>query len=526
MTKGSLKKLVYCFVLVLIGVVCAIVPVKALEWDDPAGELQDDNTGLCYVLNDDASCYVSNCISAYATEEIVVPKTIQWEGIIYTVTSIGDSAFKGETKVKKIVLPNTITAIGTYAFKDMTSLNTLEIPVNVREIGQDFVAGCVNLTSLSVAVNNPYFSSDSVGCIYNKDKSILLFAAPSAQAITLPEGVAQLDINAITRNQVVEEVTIPSTIVTIPEGFFAYCGNLKKVTLNIGVKTIEQKAFDYCTNLEYVSFPEGLTHIGSSEDAFMDGVFVRCDNLKEVVLPDTMEYICRNAFFFCENLKKVTIYAKDATIESFAFADCGMGMTIYGYYGSTVQEYAEGDGYAFKVLDEPQIKGLVLSVPANKCKVKVTSDSSNDPTVAYTKSTNSKATSITIPDKVTVDGITYKVTSVAANALANNKKVTKVTVGKNVTSIGKNAFKNCKKLKTVTLKSTKLKTIGANTFSGCKNLKTITIKSTKLTRKSVGKNAFKGTNKKLVIKVPKKKVSSYKKFLKTKGNKKVTVKKG
>lgn len=159
-------------------------------------------------------------------------------------------------------------------------------------------------------------------------------------------------------------------------------------------------------------------------------------------------------------------------------------------------------------------------------KYMVTNSNVLNPTIAYKKSINNKTKTITIPDTVKVDGITYKVTSVAANALSNNKKVTKVTVGKNVISIGKNAFKKCTKLKTVTLKSTSLKSIGSNAFYGDKNLKTITIKSSKLTSKSVGKNAFKGTNKKLTIKVPKKKVSSYKKFFKKKGNTRITVKKG
>ena len=45
-------------------------------------------------------------------------------------------------------------------------------------------------------------------------------------------------------------------------------------------------------------------------------------------------------------------------------------------------------------------------------------------------------------------------------------------------------------------------------------------------KKSVGKNALKGTNKKLVIKVPKKNVKKYKIYFKNKGNKSVKVKKG
>ena len=157
---------------------------------------------------------------------------------------------------------------------------------------------------------------------------------------------------------------------------------------------------------------------------------------------------------------------------------------------------------------------------------KVTKSTSSQKEATYVKPKSKNKTSVSIPDTIKINGFTYKVTSVAANALSGNKKVTKVTVGKNVTSIGKNAFKKCTKLKTVTLKSASLKSIGSNAFYGDKNLKTITIKSSKLTSKSVGKNVFKGTNNKLTIKVPKKKVSSYKKFLKKKRNTKIIVKKG
>lgn len=70
-----------------------------------------------------------------------------------------------------------------------------------------------------------------------------------------------------------------------------------------------------------------------------------------------------------------------------------------------------------------------------------------------------------------------------------------------------------------------IKIIGKQAFYGCKKLKSITIKTTKLTKKSIGKNALKGTNKKIVVKVPKKKVTTYKKYFKNKGNKTVSVKK-
>ena len=106
---------------------------------------------------------------------------------------------------------------------------------------------------------------------------------------------------------------------------------------------------------------------------------------------------------------------------------------------------------------------------------------------------------MTIPATVKIDNYTYKVTSISDSAFSGNTKVKSIIIGKNVKKIGANAFKNAKKL-------TK-----------------ITVKSTKLGKNSVGKNALKGTGKKLVIKVAKSKVKSYKSYFKNKGNGKVKV---
>lgn len=522
MLKDSFKTFAQCFVAILLGVFVLNAPVYALEWDDPdEGRLKDKNNGLIYVLNDDASCYVCDCSEPYAQEIISIPQTIQWEGLTYTVASIGEEAFAEISKIEKIILPDTITTIGSYAFRKMLNLTTLVIPRNVRDLGIGIVDGCTSLTELSVNDANPYFCSDSVGCIYNKDKSKLLCVAPVARIITIPEGVTQFAENAISGNNVIEEITIPSTVDTIPNGFFSYCGNLKKVILNVGVKKIEQKAFNYCTSLEYVKFPEGLTHIGNGSDVFSDGVFVHCDNLKEVTLPNSMEFICRNAFFFCENLKKVTIYSRNATIEEFAFSDCHSNLTIYGYYGSTIQQYAETGWCSFKVLDKPAATGSVLKDASAKCEVKVVSSSESNPTVAYVKPTNKSAKSIMIPDTVKVDGITYKVISVASKAFKNNKKLNSVTIGKYVKKIGTEAFSGCKNLKKVTIGKS-VTTIGTKAFYNCKKMKTIIIESSVL--KSVGKSAIKNIDKKATIKVPKKQLSKYKKLFKSKTGYKKTMK--
>ena len=104
--------------------------------------------------------------------------------------------------------------------------------------------------------------------------------------------------------------------------------------------------------------------------------------------------------------------------------------------------------------------------------------------VSFTK-TNAKAKSITVPNTIKVSGITYKVTSIGANAFKNCKKLTSVYVGANVVKITNGAFNNDPALKTVI------------------------IKTMKLTKETVSKKAFNKVNKKMVIKVPKKVKKTY-----------------
>ena len=111
---------------------------------------------------------------------------------------------------------------------------------------------------------------------------------------------------------------------------------------------------------------------------------------------------------------------------------------------------------------------------------------------------DSRKTTITIPDYITIKGKKYPVISIQSNAFAKCKKLTKVVIGKNVRRIKPKAFYNCKKLKT------------------------IVIKTKKLTMKRVGKKAFAGIYKKAKITLPKggfskKQKAAYKKILRARG---------
>lgn len=124
----------------------------------------------------------------------------------------------------------------------------------------------------------------------------------------------------------------------------------------------------------------------------------------------------------------------------------------------------------------------------NNVQYKVLSASKK--TVAAAKLKSKKATKITIPATVTINGVSCKVTEISASAFKGASSLKSITIGKNVTTIGKNAFQNCKKLNKVTFKGTAVKTIKPG--------------------------AFKNTNKKITVNVPKSMKKNKKNSLKKK----------
>lgn len=293
----------------------------------------------------------------------------------------------------------------------------------------------------------------------------------------IPEGVVRIgnDKQWVFRNPTsIETVSLPSTLKTIGEGVFAQCCNMSSITL-----------------------PEGLTSIGG-------GAFAKCRNLN-ITIPDSVTTILGNIF---GNTVNITVYANSDSYARIYANKRGIKFSCLDIHDwdngvITIQPTAVKDGTktftcaackttrtekVFK-LGLPQ-KGKSVTDSKSNNTYKVTKSATKNGTVELAK-VGKSTSNITIPNSVTIDGITYKVTSVSKNAFRNNKKLKKVTVGKNITKIN------------------------ANTFYGCKNLKTITIKSTNL--KSIGKNAFKGISPKAKIKVPPKKLSYYKKLFAKKG---------
>ena len=255
---------------------------------------------------------------------------------------------------------------------------------------------------------------------------------------------------------------------------------------------------------------------------------VRTDNDEAVVYLAATENVTPYRVVFCyDNGNKVKKYVKSGNTVEFPADPIKVGYTFNGWYQGK-EEFKKDQKVTKDITLYAQFEKLkekpaevkpsedkpadvkpddtkpntneTKKVPAKNKKFvvgglqyKVTKSAKKNGTVTVVKDTNKKKTSVKIPATVKINGYTFKVTAINANAFKNKTKLKKVVVGKNVTSIGKNAF------------------------NGCKNLKTVQIDSKKL--KSVGKNAFRNINGKAKIKVAQTKLKKYLKLLKKKGQK-------
>ena len=506
-----------------------------------------------------APCAFIRCVSL---KTLILPEGLE---------KIDEWTFNGCSSLESVVIPTSVKAIENRAFADCSSLKTLTLPEGLETLGNASFAGCKGLSSVNIPKsvtwidclwggapfggcgldeitveegNTRYYSEDNClidsysnemlvqGCNNSKIPMKVIAIANCAFAgceqltnITIPSGVNKIGSEAFKDCVRLEKVVLPSGLSEIKRETFMGCSGLQEIVIPASVRSIGEFAFKDCTSLTNVTIPEGVTSLNRSFDG--------CTGLQQVTIPSTVISMDEDEFY--------CFYPNEDEEGDCAGTSCPPeALKIYttpgSYAAEWVKKYANNNDASATPDPDPQpvtkpdqqatpnqppmqthsgatpaqtgqntakqpaAKGTVLTVPEWKCQVRVTSDAVADPTVEYLATTKKKASTIKVPDFVTVDGITYKVTAVAAKALAGNKKVKKVVLGANVVSIGKNAF------------------------AKCKNLKSLEVKSTAWNKKSVGKNALKGTNKKLVVKVPKKKAAAYKKYLKGKGNKTLKVK--
>ena len=449
------------------------------------------------------------------------------------VTSIGDSAFYDCSGLTSITIPEGVTNIGYWAFTGCSGLTSITIPESMESIGGDAFADCSGLTSITIPK----------GVTFIERRAFL--RCSGLTSIEVEKGNPNYDsrenCNAIieTKNNMLmsgcKNTVIPTSVASIGGYAFAGCSGLINITIPEGVTSIEGYAFLGCSGLTSITIPESVTSIrnpfvdcgigltiygktGSYAEIYAKENNIKFSSTGEATKPVRKKTISANnvtvspiSYAYDGKAKKPAVTVKEGDTVLKAGTDYTVSYdnnTNAGTAKVTVTGKGNYEGTVTKTFIITVRKGTSHVIGAYKYQV------TGKSTVSVTGISDKKTVKVKIPKTVTIGGKTFKVASIGKNVFKKNMKITSVEIGDNVKTIGASAFEGCAKLAKVTL-GKGVTEIGSSIFKNCKKLGTITIKSASL--KKVGKNALKGIKATAKIKVPKKKLSVYKKLLKNKG---------
>ena len=197
--------------------------------------------GIYYNLSTETNTAEVTYGPDYYSGDIVIPETVNYEGISYSVTSIGESAFAGCRSLTSVTIGNSVASIGWYAFNRCSSLTSITIGSSVTSIGNKVFEDCSNLTFIRVDEGNPVFDSRE-----------------NCNAIVMTEN-NELIVGC-------KNTIIPNSVTSIGESAFEGCSSLTSIEIPNSVTSIGFSAFRECIGLTSITIPNSITTIG--EHAF------------------------------------------------------------------------------------------------------------------------------------------------------------------------------------------------------------------------------------------------------------------
>lgn len=182
------------------------------------------------------------------------------------VTSIGESAFAGETMMHTVRIPSTVTSIGNSAFIGCRGLIDMTLPNSIQTIGNSAFQGCIQLSSMSLPN-----SLKNIGESVFKGCQNILY-------INIPSMLTTISDNAFNECTGLSDIVIPRNVESIGYSAFANCNGASYITIEGTYVTIYGSAFNNCTRLKKITVKSQIPPI-------MDGAAFEDTNNCPICVP-------------------------------------------------------------------------------------------------------------------------------------------------------------------------------------------------------------------------------------------------
>ena len=299
----------------------------------------------------------------YSNTTLVIPSSVEYNGITYTVSSIGAQAFMNCKSLTAITIPNSVIAIGGSAFsgsalyKDVnnwhneclyidncliaakkTLSGTCVIKEGTRVIAGSAFGTCADLTAVDIPNSVVGIGSGAFNC------------CSALTSVAIPSGVTSIEDYTFNECTSLSSITLPNTITSIGDFALYNCSTLVAFDMPTHVKSIGKAAFMDCRNLtSAITIPEGVTCIA-------DSAFYFCTHIPSITLPQTITQIGNYAFSNCYLLTSITIPKNVTKIGSFAFNYC-YPTTIVVENGNTHYDSRDNCNAIIETANNKLIKG-------------------------------------------------------------------------------------------------------------------------------------------------------------------------
>lgn len=250
--------------------------------------------------------------------------------------------------IKCVVIPEGVTKIEDAAFYD-NDLEEIYIPASVATIGDEVFAFCRNLKTIHVHPDNKkYTVIEDVLFTKSTDTLIVYPCGKVEKTYVVPDGVKNIGGGAFSESKL-ETVILSNGVVSIGRTTFWGCMELKELAIPASVTKIDDLSFGNY-NYQWIRI-----NVASDNKKFasIDGVLydkgiqtlIQYPNNKdsmELVIPDTVTAINREALGNCRNLKRITTSSKMKTIDDYQFYGCDLESVVIRDGTTKIGDYAFG----------------------------------------------------------------------------------------------------------------------------------------------------------------------------------------